>query len=160
MSVLSEREAFEVWYCADAASCGLTFMPAEIAKLREGDTYGPKRVAINSKWEGWQARASINPGGPEALARIEALEAEIERLKGADPYKADLWWNPSNDEAGFTHFSDAFEDANEDGGDWSVELHRGRKLPPVWGAIIDGYIRLFSTEAEAEAARSALNEGG
>lgn len=54
-----ERDAFEAWYCADAAQHGLTFMPAEIARMRNGDTYGTGRVAITSKWEGWQARARL-----------------------------------------------------------------------------------------------------
>lgn len=73
------------------------------------------------------------------------------------PTDGDLWWNPDNYEDGFLHWADAFENANEDGVDYSVELHRARKLPPVWGALvwIDGEqkIKIFATEAEADEAR-------
>ena len=73
------------------------------------------------------------------------------------PTDGDLWWNPDNYEDGFLHWADAFENANEDGADYSVELHRARKLPPVWGALvwIDGEqkIKIFATEAEADDVR-------
>lgn len=52
-----ERDRFEAWYCQDAAVSGLTFMPTEIASLRDGNGYGKDRTALNSKWEGWSARA-------------------------------------------------------------------------------------------------------
>ncbi len=56
-AVLDERTAFEAWYCADAlASCGINITASDMVKLRDGDDYGGG-VALNSKWEGWQARA-------------------------------------------------------------------------------------------------------
>ena len=59
----SEREAFEQWYCDDAAATvKIKMLSSEIAALREGETYGPKRVALNSKWEAWQARAALGRG--------------------------------------------------------------------------------------------------
>jgi len=58
----SERDAFEKWYCDDAATVGIKMLPVEILALREGDTYGAKRVALNSKWEAWQARAALDRG--------------------------------------------------------------------------------------------------
>ncbi len=75
----------------------------------------------------------------------------------AEPTCGDLWWNPANYEDGFLHWADAFENANENGEDYSVELHRARKLPPVWGALVsvDGKqrVKIFATEAEADEAR-------
>lgn len=113
--------------------------------------------------------AAANPATVLSLiSHARAVEAESARLRGAleiKPGTGDLWWNPDNSEAGFNHFADAFEDANEDGEDYSVELHRGRLLPPVWGALVphgDGgdekVIRLFATEAEADEARAALTK--
>lgn len=58
----SERDAFEKWYCEDAATVGIKMLPIEILALREGDAYGAKRVALNSKWEAWQARAALDRG--------------------------------------------------------------------------------------------------
>lgn len=52
-----ERDAFEAWYCDNAASQGYP-MPDGIANLREGNHYGEHRVMLNGKWEGWQARAA------------------------------------------------------------------------------------------------------
>lgn len=92
------------------------------------------------------------------LSAYDRQGEEIERLRCANLCKADLWWNPGNDEAGFTHYADAFEDANEDGEDYSVELNRGIVLPSVWAALIDGKIKVFATEAEADAARA--RQGG
>jgi hypothetical protein len=149
-----ERVAFETWYAADMVTFGFSkTTAADIAGLREGDGYGD-RPALNHKWEGWKARSAT------ALSLIE----EVKRLRGGwqpiGTTAGDLWWNPGNDEAGFTHWADAFEDANEDGEDYSVELHRGRKLSPVWGALIDGHIKIFATEAEADAARASLSPRG
>jgi len=100
----------------------------------------------------------------EAADLIERLDAMLAaspqgESSSADvkPTDGDLWWNPDNYEDGFLHWADAFENANEDGVDYSVELHRARKLPPVWGALvwIDGEqkIKIFATEAEADEAR-------
>ena len=58
-TVRDERDAFEAWFCDDAAKSGLDFWPTDIAAMRDGDEYGSQRVAINSKWEGWQARAML-----------------------------------------------------------------------------------------------------
>lgn len=58
-TVSDERDAFEAWYCADAAKSGLELWPADIAAMRDGDEYGSQRVALNSKWEGWQGRAML-----------------------------------------------------------------------------------------------------
>lgn len=102
-----------------------------------------------------------------ALADLAKLDGETMDLaaspqgegSSADvkPTDGDLWWNPDNYEDGFLHWADAFENANEDGADYSVELHRARKLPPVWGALvwIDGEqkIKIFATEAEADDVR-------
>jgi hypothetical protein len=96
------------------------------------------------------------------MGRITAIKAALtqgeSRQTGAKLTAGDMWWNPGNDEAGFSHWSDAFEDANEDLEDWSVELHRARRLPPVWAALVwvDGErkIKVFATEAEADAARA------
>lgn len=80
-----QRAEFEAWYCADAAKHGLTFTPAEICSMRDGDGYGPERVAINSKWEGWQARAALSaPVSGEAVARLETWADALE----ADPGRA------------------------------------------------------------------------
>ena len=90
----------------------------------------------------------------EARAALTTGEGSSADVKPTD---GDLWWNPDNYEDGFLHWADAFENANEDGVDYSVELHRARKLPPVWGALvwIDGEqkIKIFATEAEADEAR-------
>lgn len=94
----------------------------------------------------------------EALARIRELEAQQAAPK---PTAGDLWWNPANGEVGFGHWSDAFEDANEDGEDYSVELCRARSLPPVWAALVwiegEQKIKVFATKAEADEARAALS---
>jgi hypothetical protein len=69
-----EREAFEAWYCADAAVSGLNMTPKEISRLRDGDGYGKHRHTLNGKWEGWQARArSSAPEGEEALGNLLAV---------------------------------------------------------------------------------------
>lgn len=52
----AEREAFETWYCADAARRGV-IMPNGIAGLREGDGYTTNAIMLNGKWQGWNARA-------------------------------------------------------------------------------------------------------
>lgn len=73
------------------------------------------------------------------------------------------WWNPDNDESGFTCWGDAFEDATDGGWDGPVRLERARQLLDVWavrigmdtdgdGEMDDYEVRLFATEAEALAA--------
>ena len=62
-----ERDLFERWYCDDANACGMSFSPAEIAKLRNGDGYGRDRIALNSKWEAWQGRAALASPPSELL---------------------------------------------------------------------------------------------
>lgn len=57
--MMDERDEFERWYCEDAALSGYAMKPKEIAKLRSGNFYGAKRVALNSKWEAWQGRALL-----------------------------------------------------------------------------------------------------
>lgn len=80
------------------------------------------------------------------------------------------WWNPENDEAGFTHWMDAFEDATYSGHDHQpIRLERAAKLPDVWaarfdldtdgdGEVDDHEVRLFATKDEAEAALSAKGD--
>lgn len=63
-----ERDAFESWYCQDAAKLGLSFSPSELFNLREGEDYGSNRVAINSKWKGWQGRAALSTPAPTQSA--------------------------------------------------------------------------------------------
>lgn len=64
-----ERDAFEQWYCDDAAATvKIKMLPIEILALRDGDTYGAKRVALNSKWEAWQARAALSRANPALSA--------------------------------------------------------------------------------------------
>jgi hypothetical protein len=98
----------------------------------------------------------------EAVNALPALIAELRAAREIKPHTGDLWWNNAKDEEGFLCVSDAFEDANPDCEDYSVELHRALSLPPVWAALIwvDGeqVIKVFATEAEADAAR-ALNTG-
>jgi hypothetical protein len=97
----------------------------------------------------------------EAAEALRAMLAASPQGEGSSadvkPTDGDLWWNPANYEDGFLHWADAFENANEDGENYSVELHRARKLPPVWGALvwIDGKqrVKIFATEAEADEAR-------
>lgn len=67
----NERDAFEKWYCDDAATVGIKMLPIEILALREGDTYGAKRIALNSKWEAWQARAAYPSTAVKALEWID-----------------------------------------------------------------------------------------
>ena len=71
-----ERDAFESWYCQDAAKLGLSFSPSELFNLREGEDYGSHRVAINSKWEGWQGRAALSIPAPQAQPDARAVEGE------------------------------------------------------------------------------------
>lgn len=70
-AALTPRDAFEAWYCAEAAKEGLVFLPSDIARHRKGDGYRYDYGALNGKWEAWQALAP----------RIEALEAV---LRGGD----------------------------------------------------------------------------
>ena len=70
-----ERDAFESWYCQDAAKLGLSFSPSELFNLREGEDYGSHLVAINSKWEGWQGRAALSIPAPQAQPDARAVEA-------------------------------------------------------------------------------------
>ncbi len=62
MNEQQECKAFEAWYCEDAAISGYP-LPEGIAHLQEGDHYGSHRIALNSKWEAWQARAAL-PSAP------------------------------------------------------------------------------------------------
>lgn len=80
------------------------------------------------------------------------------------PAHGDLWWNPDNEETGFTHWADAFEDAADAVDDRQpIRLQRANRLPDVWGVRIDldtngdgvaddSELRVFATEAEAFAA--------
>ena len=52
-----ERAAFESWYAKHTTESGFTMEASEVEELREGDQYGAHRVALNGKWEGWQAKA-------------------------------------------------------------------------------------------------------
>ena len=63
-----ERDAFEAWYCADAERQGLPISEG-IKHLRDGNHYGTRRVMLDGKWEGWQARAAL-------LAEDKGGEAE------------------------------------------------------------------------------------
>lgn len=74
-----ERDAFEAWYCVDAASNGLTFYPAEIKELRDGNHYGFQRGALNGKWEMWQAFSPMQRAAPELYA---ALQHMVEAFDG------------------------------------------------------------------------------
>lgn len=66
-----ERDAFERWYCDDAFSTvGLVMSPEEIASMRKGNTYGRDRTALNSKWEGWSARANMKGGSANRFGAI------------------------------------------------------------------------------------------
>lgn len=80
----AERDAFESWYCADAAMAGLTFMPAELRAIRDGDSYGKQRVALNSKWEAWAARSSR----PHPVA-AEGEGAGLREPIGPDSFSAE-----------------------------------------------------------------------
>ena len=73
------REAFEAWYAQDAAASGLTFLPSEIAHLRDGDAYGANRAALNGKWEGWKAAYS------SLSTKLVEREQEIADLKNTAP---------------------------------------------------------------------------
>ena len=99
----------------------------------------------------------------ELLATVERMRKKTAESADVKPTDGDLWWNPGNDEDGFLHWADAFENANEDRVDYSVELYRARRLPPVWGALvwIDGEqkVKVFATEAEADEARAAFTTG-
>lgn len=54
----TERAAFEAWYCDQMRAAGYEADDG-IAHLREGNHYGERRVMLNGKWEGWQARAVL-----------------------------------------------------------------------------------------------------
>ena len=99
----------------------------------------------------------------ELLATVERMRKKTAESADVKPTDGDLWWNPGNDEDGFSHWADAFENANGDRVDYSVELYRARRLPPVWGALlwIDGEqkVKVFATEAEADEARAVLTTG-
>lgn len=105
--------------------------------------------------------SALDNEAADLIERLDAMLAASPQGEGSSadvkPTDGDLWWNPDNYEDGFLHWADAFENANEDGADYSVELHRARKLPPVWGALvwIDGEqkIKIFATEAEADDVR-------
>lgn len=101
-----------------------------------------------------------------ALATRPAPETEKTRLSAGTH-----WWNPDNDEEGFSCWGDAFEDATFYGRDGPVRLERAARLPDVWAACIDldtdgdgevddHEIHLFSTEQDALAALQAEQKGG
>lgn len=54
------QQAFEAWYCADAARQGFDLSKG-IEDLREGDGYGDHPI-LSGKWQGWQA-ALEQPAG-------------------------------------------------------------------------------------------------
>lgn len=81
-----ERDAFEKWYCDDAATVGIKILPIEILALREGDTYGAHRITLNSKWEAWQARAAHPSPTPAADADADADRVRI-AVEALEPFK-------------------------------------------------------------------------
>lgn len=100
-------------------------------------------------------------GGPNAHPAPDALR----------PSTGTHWWNPDNDEEGFSCWGDAFEDATFNGWDAPVRLELAKRLPDVWAVRIDldtdgdgeadDYeARLFDTEAQALAALQAEQKGG
>lgn len=55
-----EREAFEAWYTQDMIDSGFVNSTVdEVCELRQENHYGHRRVMLNGKWEGWQARAAL-----------------------------------------------------------------------------------------------------
>ncbi|KWZ43442.1 hypothetical protein WS72_11615 [Burkholderia savannae] len=59
--MVDEQAAFEAHYAKmwNAAYNNTTnHTAADVAELREGDTYGEDRTYLNASWEGWQARAA------------------------------------------------------------------------------------------------------
>lgn len=56
----SEREAFEAWYTQDMIDSGFVNSTVdEVSELRQENHYGHRRVMLNGKWEGWQARSAL-----------------------------------------------------------------------------------------------------
>lgn len=119
------------------------------------------------EWSDWNYHDEFPPARP-VEQQVEMLftrpaPATADKLR---PSEGTHWWNPENDEEGFSCWGDAFEDATFMGWDAPVRLERAKKLPDVWAVRIDidttgdgeadDYeIRLFDTEAQALA---ALNE--
>lgn len=179
--------SFEVWQEGDMVAASDSLADAEHFMLVYGqDGPVEAKTAITTRVPGLNVVTAMLAASPQGEGlTVDALAQEIRRVDGdntlgagalagalmpfltspqgegssADvkPTDGDLWWNPDNYEDGFLHWADAFENANEDGADYSVELHRARKLPPVWGALvwIDGEqkIKIFATEAEADDVR-------
>lgn len=54
----TERDIFERWYVrVAAAEAGRNITAEQLKAMRQGDHYGEQRIALNSKWEAWQACA-------------------------------------------------------------------------------------------------------
>lgn len=78
----SEREEFEAWYVADALRQvpDLDITVEDMRNLRNGDNYGPDRVMLQGKWEGWQARSA-------SLRREEQGEARVPERTPMDRFE-------------------------------------------------------------------------
>ncbi|AOJ81174.1 hypothetical protein WS86_11510 [Burkholderia savannae] len=87
--MVDEQAAFEAHYAKmwNAAYNNTTnHTAADVAELREGDTYGEDRTYLNASWEGWQARAAsaIETGAEEATteaAMRKTMTSEQIRLE-------------------------------------------------------------------------------
>ena len=92
--VRDERDAFEAWYCEDAAKSNFKFTPDQIAAMREGEFYGAHRANLNGKWEGWQARAALTAAKAGGWVAVEQAPKHPVCQDGNNHYSEYIlaWW--------------------------------------------------------------------
>lgn len=158
-------------------------LEAGLTWAKHGDAQANRDALVRlfaSRWiaareEGeWAGDATAE--GARDLDELTAVAAAIDTPPALETEKTRLstgthWWNPENDEEGFSCWGDAFEDATFHGWDRPVRLERAARLPDVWAARIDldtdgdgevdDYeIHLFATEQEALSALQAEDKRG
>lgn len=158
-------------------------LEAGLTWAKHGDAQANRDALVRlfaSRWiaaqeEGeWAGDAMVE--GARDLDELTAVAAALATAPVPEAEKTSLsagthWWNPENDEEGFSCWGDAFDDAIFYGWDRPVRLERATRLPDVWAARIDldtdgdgeaddHEIHLFATEQEALAALQAEPEGG